>query len=182
MDPVIFLDRDGVIIENRPTYVRSWADVAVYPQALNALAQISASPYKIIVVTNQSMVGRGYVSLNTAWDINKRLVKVIEQSGGRIDQVFMCPHAPQEMCDCRKPRPGLLFQAQKALSLDLSQSMMIGDALSDLQAGHAAGVRQNVLVRTGRGSSQAQGSIPEILKPLQIYDTLADALEKLINI
>lgn len=182
MYPAFFLDRDGVIIENRPSYVRSWADVAIYPQALDALARISASRYKIVIVTNQSMVGRGYVSLKTAWDINKRLVKVIEEAGGRIDRVFMCPHAPQEMCDCRKPKPGLLLQAQKTLSLDLSQSMMIGDALSDLHAGQAAGILQNILVRTGRGSSQSQVPIPEYLKPLQIYDTLADAIEKLVNV
>jgi D-glycero-D-manno-heptose 1,7-bisphosphate phosphatase len=89
----------------------------------------------------------------------------------------MCPHAPQENCACRKPRPGLLLQAAEALNLDLARSYMIGDALSDLQAGRAAGVREVILVRTGRGRRQA--NLPEAahLQPFAIFDSLAEALD-----
>lgn len=180
MHPAIFLDRDGVIIENRASYVRSWTDVTIYPQALDALAMASSSPYKIVIVTNQSAVGRGIISREQAEDINTKLLKVIEQAGGRIDGVFMCPHDPQIECDCRKPQPGLLHQAANNLSLDLSRSVMIGDALSDLLAGQAAGIHQTILVRTGRGDSQSRLPETSYLKPYLIFETLADALAELI--
>lgn len=181
MYPAIFLDRDGVIIENRASYVRGWEDVAIYGQALTALAEINSSPYKIVVVTNQSAVGRGIISLEIVWEINNRLVKIIEQTGGRIDGVYVCPHAPQDGCACRKPEPGLLLQAADELSLDLSRSILIGDALSDILAGQAAGVRQTALVRTGLGAEQAATAKAEPLKALLIYGTLDEALSELLK-
>jgi D-glycero-D-manno-heptose 1,7-bisphosphate phosphatase len=183
MQPAIFLDRDGVIIENCAHYVRSWADVQIFPQALAALAQISSWPYKVVIVTNQSVVGRGLISLESARAINDRLVDVIVRCGGRVDGVFMCPHAPEEGCACRKPRPGLLLQAQQAFSLDLSRSLMIGDALTDLMAAQAAAVGRMALVRTGRGAAQARAAAGSgfSLDSLSIYDTLADALAALEN-
>jgi D-glycero-D-manno-heptose 1,7-bisphosphate phosphatase len=180
MYPAIFLDRDGVIIENRQTYVRRWEDVEIYPQALAALVQAKSTPYKLIIVTNQSAVGRGIIPLATAWEVNNRLVETIEHAGGRIDGVFMCPHAPYENCECRKPKPGLLLQAAQHLSLDLSRSVMIGDALSDLLAGQAAGIPLTVLVRTGRGARQAVEANSVKLGTFQTFDTLANAFEDLI--
>jgi D-glycero-D-manno-heptose 1,7-bisphosphate phosphatase len=182
MQPAIFLDRDGVIIENCPNYVRSWADVVIYPQALAALAKLSKLPYKIVIVTNQSAVGRGLISLSSARAINDRLIEEISQHGGRIDGVFMCPHAPDDGCDCRKPLPGLLLQAQQALSLDLSRSLMVGDALTDLLAAQAASVGRAALVRTGRGAAQARAALTARppLDSLYIYDTLGDALAEQI--
>lgn len=181
MEPAIFLDRDGVIIENRPTYVRTWSDVSIYPQALQALVRVKTSPYKIVIITNQSAVGRGLMSLEAATLINQRLVTAIEKAGGRIDGVFMCPHAPEDECACRKPKPGLLLQAAQALELDLSHSIMIGDALSDLQAAQAAGVTLTVLVRTGRGREQERLPLPHGLKPFLTYNTLAEALADLLG-
>jgi D-glycero-D-manno-heptose 1,7-bisphosphate phosphatase len=180
LQPALFLDRDGVIIENRANYVRSWDDVKFFPQALEALAFIRESPYKIIVVTNQSAVGRGIIPLSTANVINERLVKVIEAANGRIDAVFMCPHAPDEACSCRKPKPGLLLQAAEQFSIDLSRSIMIGDALSDLKAGQMAGVDQVALLRTGRGATQANLPEAACFQPLRVYDTLATALTALV--
>lgn len=181
MHPAIFLDRDGVVIEYRQNYIRSWADVVIFPQALAALAKLRSHPCKVVIITNQSAVGRGIIPLSVADDINRRLVQEIEKGGGRVDGVFMCPHAPEEGCDCRKPRPGLLLQAAQALSLDLSRSVLIGDTLNDLRAGEAAGVRQTILVRTGLGVEQAE--LPEAtgLKPFLIYDTMADALAEVIE-
>jgi D-glycero-D-manno-heptose 1,7-bisphosphate phosphatase len=181
MHPAIFLDRDGVIIENRPSYVRSWADVVIFPQALEALARIHSSPYKIVIVTNQSAIGRGILPLGVARDINRRLIKTVQEAGGRVDGIFMCPHAPGDQCDCRKPKPGLLWMAAQALSLNLSQSIMIGDAITDLLAGQAAGIPYSILVRTGRGASQALLPLPADLKPFQIYDSLASAFADLVK-
>jgi D-glycero-D-manno-heptose 1,7-bisphosphate phosphatase len=179
MRPAIFLDRDGVIIENRANYVRSWSDVSIYPQALQALASVSESEYALVLVTNQSAVGRGILPLRAVDQINARLLGEIKAAGGRIDGIYVCPHAPQDGCNCRKPGPGLILQAAQELSLDLSRSILIGDALSDIQAGQSAGVRKNVLVLTGRGLSQSQLPRSEKLKPFLIYATLADALAAL---
>ncbi len=179
MEPAIFLDRDGVIIENRPNYVRTWADVEVYPQALAALRSIRSSPYKIIIVTNQSAVGRGLVRLKTVLEINDHLFEIISQAGGRVDGFFICPHAPQDNCNCRKPLPGLIQQAAQALSLDLSRSIMIGDAVSDLLAGKAAGVPRRALVKTGRGVQQSVLREAHQARPFSTFGTLYEALQVL---
>lgn len=180
MPPAIFLDRDGVIIANRPDYVRSWADVEIYPQALKALAKIKNSPYHIIIVTNQSVINRGLAHSQVIKEINERLLQEVMAAGGRIDAVFTCPHAPSDNCNCRKPRPGLLLEAAKKLCIDLPDSIMIGDALSDLAAGKAAGIQDLRLVLTGRGETQR--SLPEAadLEPFGVYCDLLEALSDLI--
>ncbi len=176
MRPALFLDRDGVIIENRDHYVRSWSDVEFLAGSLAALAAMRSHPYAIVIVTNQSAVGRGIISLAEANTINARVVAEIEKSGGRVDGVFICPHAPADACQCRKPMPGLLLQAAQALDLDLARSVMVGDAISDLLAGQNAGIQRLFLVRTGRGAIQA--ALPETaqLGPFQICDALTDVV------
>lgn len=181
MGPAIFLDRDGVIIENRDTYVRSWDDVYIYPQALQALAKFSKIPFHFVIVTNQSVVGRGIISKQDADAINIQLVKEIRLAGGRIDAVFMCPHAPSSDCSCRKPKPGLFYQAARALSLDLGNSIMVGDAFTDLIAAQVAGVGRLALVRTGRGNEQSKSIKAQFITPFSICDTLLDALYNLIE-
>lgn len=180
MYPALFLDRDGVIVENRPNYIRSWSDVLIFPQALEALEKVRIAPYKIVIVTNQSAIGRGLITLSEAEAINQRLVAEIEAAGGRIDAVFMCPHAPEENCTCRKPLPGLLYLAAELISIDLKNSILIGDALSDIIAGQTAGIQKNVLVRTGRGAVQANLANTVSVEPFLVYDTLAQALAELI--
>jgi D-glycero-D-manno-heptose 1,7-bisphosphate phosphatase len=181
MMQTIFLYRDGVIIENRDSYVRSWNDVYIYPQALEALAKFRHMPLYFVIVTNQSAVGRGIISKQEADTINSRLVDEIANSGGRIDAVFMCPHAPFDNCGCRKPKPGLFLQAAQTLSLNLNKSVMIGDALTDLVAAKTAGVNQNVLVRTGRGEKQSNLIEAQSIAPFSTYDTLLDAFINLFR-
>ena len=170
----IFLDRDGVLIENRADYVREWSHVIFFPEALKALSLLS--DYKIVIVTNQSAVGRGLISLEIAYEINNQLVKEIKENKGQIDGVYLCPHTPEDHCNCRKPNPGLLLQAAKELSLDLSQSWMIGDAWSDLLAGKAAGVRGVVLLKTGRGREQLSQPQPTGITDYFVFNDLPDAL------
>ncbi len=175
----VFLDRDGVLIENRPDYVRDWSHVQILPRVLDALSGFQREGFKIVVVTNQSAVGRGLLTLQTAQEINDRLVKTIKESSGWVDGVYMCPHKPEDQCNCRKPKPGLLLQAAQELSIDLQASWMIGDAWSDLIAGQAAGLRGTIMVRTGRGSSQLLDSQPEDLKSFLVSDDLFDAFHKI---
>lgn len=180
MFPAIFLDRDGVIIENVPAYVRSWADVSIFPQAVQALARLNHSPYKIVIVTNQAGIGKGLFSQVEADAINQQLIGEIERAGGHIDGVFMCPHTPEENCNCRKPKPGLFLQAARQLSLELNSSIAIGDRWFDLQAAHAAGVPRLALVTTGQGARELLHPRPPELGEVPAYTTLSEALEDLV--
>jgi len=182
MFTAIFLDRDGVLIENRPDYVREWSQVKIFPETIGVLALSAIKNYKIVIVTNQSAVGRGLISLETANEINSRLVNLIHQHGGQVDGVYMCPHKPDDDCFCRKPKPGLLLQAAKELSLDLQRSWMIGDAWSDVEAGQAAGVRQTILLKTGRGREQLSQSRPENIASHLIFDQLSQAIDAICTI
>jgi D-glycero-D-manno-heptose 1,7-bisphosphate phosphatase len=164
MNPAVFLDRDGVIIQNRENYVRSWKDVEFLPSSLQALKQLSQSSYKIIIITNQSAIGRGIITMEQVEAINQRIIDEITHFGGRVDGLFICPHTPEDHCSCRKPLPGLILQAAATLSIDLPSSVMIGDALTDIQAGSAAGIKTLILVKTGRGQEQFQLS-PTIFCP-----------------
>ena len=177
MYPAIFLDRDGVLIENRPDYVRDWLQVKLIPEAIEALSLAAARPYKIVIVTNQSAVGRGFMPQATAEEINRRLVNLIHHHGGQVDAVYMCPHKPDDDCLCRKPKPGLLLQAAKELRLDLQRSWMIGDAWSDLQAGQRAGVQRTILLRTGRGEEQLRQPCPAEVESHLIFDNLPLAFD-----
>jgi D-glycero-D-manno-heptose 1,7-bisphosphate phosphatase len=182
MFPGILLDRDGVLIENKVNYVRDWSQVKIIPEAIHALTLSEMKNYKIVIVTNQSAVGRGLISLETANEINDRLVNLIHHHGGQVDGVFMCPHKPDDGCYCRKPKPGLLLQAAKVLSLDLPRSWMIGDAWSDVLAGQTAGVRQAVLLKTGRGREQLLQPRPENVVSHLIFDNLPLALDAIFTI
>jgi len=151
----VFLDRDGVIIENRPDHVKSWSEVRFLPGAFDALRRLAESPAAIVIISNQGAVGRGIITLDAAWDLQHRIVDEIERHGGRIDAGYICPHHPDDGCDCRKPSPGMIRQAARELNLELSRSWLVGDAVSDLMAAKAAEMRA-VLVRTGRGADQQQ--------------------------
>lgn len=150
----VFLDRDGVLIENHENYVLSWEQVRFLPGALDALQRLAASPLAVVVVTNQSAVGRGLLSPEAMWAINLGITARVLAHGGRLDRVYACPHRPDEGCACRKPQPGMLLQAAADMALDLPQSYLVGDAVSDVEAALAVGA-QPILVRTGRGEAQA---------------------------
>lgn len=145
----ILLDRDGVINCERADYVKCWEEFVFLPGSLAALTRLATLPAPILVLSNQSAIGRGLVSRDVIDEIHRRAGEIITAAGGRVDAFFVCPHHPQEQCECRKPRPGLLWQAAKAYSLALDQCVFIGDAITDFQAAQCAGCR-SILVETGR--------------------------------
>jgi D-glycero-D-manno-heptose 1,7-bisphosphate phosphatase len=151
----VFLDRDGVINENRSDYIRSWDQIVFLDSVFTAMRCLAEHSIPVIIVTNQSAVGRGLLAEEEAHGINRRLVEAIEAQGGRISAVYLCPHRPDNACGCRKPAPGMLLQAAAEWDLDLSRSYLVGDALSDIQAARAVGA-QGILVKTGRGDAQAR--------------------------
>lgn len=153
MRPAIFLDRDGVIIENRDDYVRKWEDVEFIPAALDALRALAPLEPAVVIVTNQAVVGKGIITLDEAEAINQRIITTVRQHGGRIDAAYICPHRPAEHCNCRKPKPGMLLRAAAEHGLSLANAIMVGDAITDMQAARAAGA-DAVLVKTGRGERE----------------------------
>lgn len=177
----LFLDRDGVIIENREEYVRSWEDVEIYPQALEALASLSSTPLKVVIVTNQAAIGKGLLTIHKAEEINHRLIEIIHAAGGVVDGLYLCPHTAEDHCTCRKPQPGLILQAARELGIDLSRSALIGDALTDLQAGQAAGIPQLALVRTGRGAAQEPLVRSNGFPNVSVFDHLKAAVHFLLR-
>jgi histidinol-phosphate phosphatase family protein len=156
----IFLDRDGVICRNRPDHVKSWDEFVFISRAREALARLTALNLPIIVITNQAVINRKLTSAATVEEIHRRMTASIEAEGGRIDQIYYCPHLPSEQCNCRKPKPGLLQRAADELGLQLQGSYLVGDAWSDIQAGIAVGCVP-FLVLTGRGLSQAPQALRE---------------------
>jgi D-glycero-D-manno-heptose 1,7-bisphosphate phosphatase len=148
--PAILLDRDGVINRNRSDYVKSWEEFEFLPRSLEALRMLAEHEAKVVVVTNQSVVGRGIISPDELERIHARMKEEVEAYGGRIDAVLCCPHSPGDGCLCRKPQPGLLREAMDRFQLDPNLCYVVGDSLNDLMAAHAVGIRC-IIVLTGRG-------------------------------
>jgi D-glycero-D-manno-heptose 1,7-bisphosphate phosphatase len=156
----IFLDRDGTLNRERADYVKSWTEFEWLPGALASLRRLAALPVPIVVISNQSAVGRGIISMAELDEIHRRMQADVKEAGGRIDRILVCPHAPEAGCDCRKPKPGLLKQAANELELALANCIFIGDSLGDWQAAAAAGCR-SILVRTGRQGSTLDALLGE---------------------
>jgi D-glycero-D-manno-heptose 1,7-bisphosphate phosphatase len=139
--PAIILDRDGVLNAKPPraNYVRTWEEFKWLPGAKESLRALNQAGFRIIVVSNQAGVNRGAMTEADLLEIHRRMVKETELAGGRIDAIYYCPHDWDEGCECRKPKPGMLFQAQRDFTLDLSRILFIGDDERDAQAADAAG-------------------------------------------
>jgi histidinol-phosphate phosphatase family protein len=143
----IFLDRDGVLNRERKDYVKSWHEFEWLPGALDALKLLATASWPIVLITNQSAIGRHFVSEGDVEAIHAKLVEEVARVGGRIDAIFVCPHHPDEGCACRKPKPGLLLQAAQTFQLNLERCFFIGDSITDYQA--AAQVNcQMILVKS----------------------------------
>jgi D-glycero-D-manno-heptose 1,7-bisphosphate phosphatase len=177
--PAVFLDRDGVIIENRADYVKSLAERKFIPGAVQALAQLAPTDWLVVIVTNQAAIGRHIITREMAQAINENVVQAIAAAGGRVDGVYVCPHHPADRCTCRKPGPGLLLQAAAELGIDLAASVMIGDAVSDVQAALAAGVKPMFLL-TGLADRLELELTQARQLNAEIYPDLAAAVRRLL--
>ena len=158
--PAFFLDRDGVVIKVR--YLEGLRpgeapkarfvtipEVIVLPGVAAALRTIRERGYFSVVVTNQGYVGRGVVTRDELDAVHRHINELLEREGARIDRFYVCPHSAGAECDCRKPKPGLFRQAAAELGIDVARSVMVGDRLSDILAGRAAGCAASYLVRKG---------------------------------
>lgn len=147
----VFLDRDGVINHDSDAYIKHPDEFHFIPKSPEAIALLNAEDFQVILITNQSAVGRGMISGRTLDAIFKKMIHGVEQAGGRIKDICFCPHAPDQGCNCRKPRPGLILQAVERHGIDLNKSFMVGDSAKDIECGKNAGCAVTILVKTGNG-------------------------------
>ena len=137
----IFMDRDGVINYNRDDYVKSWAEFKFIPGAKEAIKRINDTDKLLILITNQSPIGRGIFNKETLDNIHFKMLNELSTAGAHIDAIYFCPHKPDDNCDCRKPKPGLILKAAADYNIDLKESWMVGDSDTDLTSGAAAGCK-----------------------------------------
>ncbi len=150
--PVVFLDRDGTINEE-VGYLSNPSDLRLIPGAASGIQALNQAGFKIIIVTNQSGLARGYFSLSTLEEIHRRLLDELALRGAYIDGIYFCPHHPEEGCNCRKPRTGLVERAIRELGLDISRAYVVGDKKIDLLLAKNIGAKA-VLVLTGYGQHE----------------------------
>jgi D-glycero-D-manno-heptose 1,7-bisphosphate phosphatase len=143
----IFLDRDGTVIYDTE-YPSDPQHVRLLPGAGEALAQLQQQGFHLILISNQSGIGRGLITEDQALQVHRQVLASLAQCGVWIDAAYYCRHGPEEGCICRKPMPGLLLRAAAELGLDLSRAFMIGDKSSDIEAGRRAGCRTILLTTT----------------------------------
>ena len=160
MNRAVFLDRDGVITQDPPHYAHRLDQLKLIPGSLEAIKLLNENEFKVIVVSNQSGVAKGYFQEEDVRIFNRALGEQLKKKESYIDAIYYCPHHSEAKieeyridCDCRKPKPGMLLKAALKINIDLKKSFMIGDQWSDISAGYEAGCK-TILVLTGHGNEQ----------------------------
>lgn len=172
----IILDRDGVINEDSDAYIKNADEWRPIPGSIEAIARLQQAGHLIFVATNQSGLGRGYFSESDLAEMHDKFQRLLVAAGGHPVNIAYCPHQPEDGCDCRKPKPGLLIQLANVHQLDLKQTVVVGDSLRDLEAAVAVGANA-YLVRTGKGEKTLI-THPDLSFP--VFDSLAHVTEHLL--
>lgn len=177
---LIILDRDGVINYDSDDYIKSEEEWTPLPGSIEAISKLHQSGFRIAIATNQSGLARNYFDNDTLEAMHHKMVSLIEAAGGKIDLIAFCPHKPGDNCSCRKPLPGLITKISEQLSIPISQSVIfVGDSMSDLEAGYAAGCTP-VLVKTGKGMKsfvKLKEANNSHLKDIAVYNSLSEFVE-----
>ena len=178
---LIILDRDGVINEDSDAYIKSVDEYIPIPGSLEAIARLNRAGYTVVVATNQSGIARGMFDEAVLQQIHDKLRLLLSGLGGEIARIYYCPHGPDDQCDCRKPKPGMMQRIFKDYPADPATVPAIGDSLRDLEAARLVGA-QPVLVKTGKGQKTLRQLVdnPE-LQQVPVYDTLAAAVDALLK-
>jgi D-glycero-D-manno-heptose 1,7-bisphosphate phosphatase len=175
---LVILDRDGVVNEDSPTFVKRVSEWVPIPGSLEAIARLTQGGYLVAIATNQSGVARGLLTTDDLNAMHERLRQRLAELGGRVDAIFFCPHGPDARCVCRKPLPGLLFSVQERLAIPLSDAVVVGDSLRDLEAARLAGAAA-ALVLTGKGEDTLAHH-GDRLAQTPIYPDLFAAVEAML--
>ena len=168
----MFLDRDGTIIEDKD-YLSRPEEVVIYPGVPEALQRLAKAGFKLVIVTNQSGVGRGYFTLADVENVHRHLIAEFGRHNVHFEKIYVAPEAPDQASRGRKPSPQFLFDARDELGIDLQQSYMIGDKLIDLACGWNAGLKRSLLVRTGYGAKMEAQKTPELSRAIIVDDLTA---------
>ena len=179
MQRAVFLDRDGTIIAEK-NYLHRPAEVEIFPGAGAALKRLADAGFKLIIVTNQAGIGRGYFTLADAERVNEHLAREFARDGVRFEKIYLAPEAPDQPSRGRKPSPQFLFDARDEFSLNLAESFMVGDKLIDLECGWNAGVKKSILVRTGYGAEAERAAANKFVSAV-IVDDLNGVAEWILN-
>jgi len=174
--PLLFTDRDGVInLDFIGDYIKKWEEFEFLPGVLDSLKRIKDNQFRTILISNQAGIGDGKYKEVELNDITERMLKEIENHGGKIDAVYYCLHGKEAGCDCRKPKTGLFENAAREWKFDPRKTFYIGDKLADMQAGAAYGLR-TVMVLTGWGEREYK-LVPADIKPDLIAKDFAEAID-----
>jgi D-glycero-D-manno-heptose 1,7-bisphosphate phosphatase len=175
MKRAVFLDRDGTIIEDKD-FLSDPDRVVIFPGAPQALKRLANAGFKLFIVSNQSGVGRGYFTMNDVNRVNDRLVELLALDGVGLEKIYVAPEAPEQPSRGRKPSPQFLFDARDEFDIELSQSYMVGDKLTDLECGWNAGVKKCILVRTGYGAKLELSDVEQISRA-NVVNSLAEVAD-----
>jgi D-glycero-D-manno-heptose 1,7-bisphosphate phosphatase len=174
---LIILDRDGVINKDSDEYIKSPAEWEPIPGSLEAIAKLNQNGYRVVIVTNQSGLGRKLFTIDALNSIHMKMNTYLSQFGGVVDGIFFCPHTPRDKCNCRKPKPGLYNDVSERLRVSLSKVYCVGDKMTDIKAAQSAGGKP-ILVRSGKGQTEIdQGLVPA---GIPIYDDLAAFVDEMV--
>ena len=176
---LVVLDRDGVINRDSDTFIKSAAEWVPLPGSIAAIASLSKAGYTVAVASNQSGLARGLFSRNALTAMHRKLRRLVANEGGVVARIVICPHGPDDGCDCRKPKPGLLTRLAKHFAVSTRGVPVIGDSLRDLEAAVAVGATP-ILVRTGKGRS-TESRLYGKLANVAVYDDLAAAAAGLLR-
>ncbi len=172
--PFIILDRDGVVNYDSDEYIKNPDEWIPIPGSLDAIAQLNRHGFQVLVATNQSGVARGYYDLAVLDCIHEKFMQELAAVGGHVDEIFYCPHHPDEKCPCRKPQPGLLYKIQEKYPLNFADTFFIGDSITDIQVARLVGCKP-ILVRTGKGE-KTLAKYPEVTD-IPHFDNLSQAVD-----
>lgn len=178
MPEMIILDRDGVINEDSDHYIKSPDEWIPIKGSLEAIARLKKAGYLVTVATNQSGLARGFFDESVLSAMHDKMAQLLKQRGASIDGIFFCPHGPNDGCDCRKPKPGLLIQIAKAFDIKLKNTIFVGDSMSDIQAASLSGA-SSVLLKTGKGIRTLEKL--DKLSDVPVYDDLAHFVRDLLK-
>lgn len=176
---LVILDRDGVINRDSDVFVKNADEWQPLPGSIEAIAALTAAGFTLAVASNQSGIARGLFDQAALDTMHHKMLQLVDAAGGRINKIVICPHGPDDACDCRKPKPGLFEQLARYFETSLAGVPAIGDALRDLEAAAAAGASP-ILVRTGKGA-ETEMALPERFVNIPVYDDLAAAARALIE-
>lgn len=171
---LVILGRDGILNEYREGHVTAPEEWVPIPGALEAVARINHAGWHTVVATNQAGIGRGMIDMSAVNAVHAHMNQQLMVQGGRIDAVFFCPHTPDENCDCRKPKPGMMLEIGRRYGIALEHVPMVADTLRDLQAAMAAGCQPH-LVLSGRSQGLHGDALQQVLAQVpgaQVHEDL----------